>query len=137
MSSGVDKSGPPASTVGSLLRAIAHAPDVAMSELERLPPGARLGPYELVAPIGAGGMGQVYRARDTRLGRDVAVKVLPREYADHPERRRRFEQEARATAVVDHPNLLAIHDVGTDGGVPYLVFELLDGETLRRRLDRG
>jgi serine/threonine protein kinase len=127
----------PASTVGSFLREIARSPDVSLGELERLPAGSRLGPYELVAPIGAGGMGQVYRARDIRLGRDVAVKVLPREYADHPERRRRFEQEARATAIVDHPNLLAVHDAGTEGEIPYIVFELLEGETLRRRMARG
>lgn len=124
-------------TVGSLLREVARAPDVALSEPEQLPAGARLGPYALIAPIGSGGMGQVYRARDTRLGRDVAVKVLPREYADNPDRRRRFEQEARATAVVEHPNVLAIHDAGTENGTPYLVFELLEGETLRQRISRG
>ena len=124
----------PDPTVDSLLREVARAPDV---ELDELQPGSMLGPYELVALIGAGGMGRVFRARDRRLGRDVAIKVLPREYADNPERRRRFEQEARAAAAVDHPNLLAIHDAGTDAGIPYLVFELLEGETLRRRLARG
>jgi hypothetical protein len=134
---GADDPRPSAPTADSFLREIARAPEVSLGEIARLPAGARLGPYELVAPIGAGGMGEVYRARDTRLGRDVAVKVLPREYADHPERRRRFEQEARATAVVDHPNLLAIHDAGTEGEIPYIVFELLEGETLRRRLARG
>ncbi len=129
---------PPDSSVGSLLREIARAPDVSPDELDAtLAPGSTIGSYQVIAPIGAGGMGQVYRARDARLGRDVAIKVLPREYADHPERRRRFEQEARAVAVVDHPNVLAIHDAGTEGGTPYIVFELLEGETLRRRLDRG
>ncbi len=78
-----------------------------------LPPGTRLGPYEIVAPLGAGGMGEVYRARDTRLGRDVAIKVLPAEFAADPERLRRFEQEARAVAALYHPNILAIHDVGS------------------------
>ena len=78
--------------------------------------GVRLGPYEVVAPIGAGGMGEVYRARDTRLGRDVAIKVLPTEFAADPDRLRRFEQEARAVAAVDHPNILAIHDVDLPPG---------------------
>jgi serine/threonine protein kinase len=96
--------------------------------------GTRLGPYEIVAPIGAGGMGEVYKARDTRLEREVALKVLPAAVAIDPERLRRFEQEARATAALNHPNLLAVFDIGTDVGVSYLVSELLDGETLRDRL---
>ncbi|MGD9906799.1 MAG: protein kinase [Vicinamibacterales bacterium] len=100
-----------------------------------LHPGTRLGPYEIVAPLGAGGMGEVYRARDPRLGRDVAVKVLPPGVAD-PERLARFAQEARTIAGLSHPNLLAIFDVGT-GDPPYLVTELLDGETVRTRLERG
>jgi len=100
-------------------------------------PGIRLGPYEIVAPIGAGGMGEVYRARDTRLGRDVAIKVLPPEFADDPERLRRFQQEARAVAALSHPNVLAIHDVGTYEAIPYLVTELLEGESLRDRLKAG
>ncbi len=100
-------------------------------------PGARLGPYEIIAPLGAGGMGEVYRARDTRLGRDVAIKVLPAEFASDPDRLRRFEQEARAVAALDHPNILAIHDVGTHEGAPYLVTELLEGESLRQRLEGG
>ncbi len=99
--------------------------------------GVRIGPYEIVGLLGAGGMGEVYRARDTRLGRDVAIKVLPGEFAADPERLRRFEQEARAVAALDHPNILAIHDVGTHDGVPYLVTELLEGESLRERLARG
>ena len=99
--------------------------------------GARLGPYEIVAPIGAGGMGEVYCARDTRLGRDVAIKVLPGEFAADPERLRRFEQEARAVAALSHPNVLAVYDVGTHEGIPYLVTELLEGESLRDRLRAG
>lgn len=90
-----------------------------------LTPGTRLGPYEILAPIGAGGMGEVYRARDTRLCRDVALKILPEE-AD-ASRRARFEQEARAVAALNHPNIVAVYDVG-DG---YMVGELVDGETLR------
>src|SRR3989475_3414525 len=99
--------------------------------------GTRLGPYEIQAPLGAGGMGEVYRARDTRLGREVAVKVLPGAYSADPERMRRFEQEARAAAALNHPNILAIHDVGTHDGSPYVVSELLDGMTLRERLKGG
>jgi TolB-like protein/Tfp pilus assembly protein PilF len=98
--------------------------------------GTRLGPYEILAPLGAGGMGEVYRARDQRLGREVAVKVLPAEYAADPERLKRFEREARATAALSHPNILAVHDVGTHEGVSYLVEELLEGESLRERLER-
>ena len=103
--------------------------------------GTKLGPYEIVAPLGAGGMGEVYRARDTRLGREVALKVLPESFAHEPERLRRFEQEARAVAALNHPNILAIHDIGTqsDGAdsAPFLVSELLEGETLRAILERG
>jgi tetratricopeptide (TPR) repeat protein len=99
--------------------------------------GSRLGPYEIIALIGAGGMGEVYRARDTRLGRDVAIKVLPAEFAADAERLRRFEREAKATAALSHPNILDVHDVGTVEGVPYLVEELLEGESLRDRLARG
>jgi Tol biopolymer transport system component len=100
-------------------------------------PGTRLGPYEIVAPIGAGGMGEVYRARDTRLGRDVAIKLLPAEFSDDPERLRRFEQEARAVAALSHPHILVLFDVGTHEGSPYLVTELLEGESLRERLQAG
>jgi eukaryotic-like serine/threonine-protein kinase len=102
-----------------------------------LSPRTLLGPYEILAPLGAGGMGEVYRARDTRLGRDVAVKVLPPELASDPDRLRRFEQEARAVAALDHPNILSLHDVGTHAGSPYLVTELLEGESLRARLGGG
>ncbi|HSE62256.1 MAG TPA: serine/threonine-protein kinase, partial [Thermoanaerobaculia bacterium] len=102
-----------------------------------LPPGTRLGPYEIVTPIGAGGMGEVYRARDTRLGRDVAVKVLPASFSTDPDRLRRFEQEARAAGVLNHPNITAVYDVGTVDGTPYVVTELLEGESLRSRLGGG
>jgi len=96
--------------------------------------GTRLGPYEILAPIGAGGMGEVYRARDLKLNRDVAVKVLPEHLADDAEARGRFEREAQAVAALSHPNILAIHDFGIEGGVAYSVTELLEGETLRARL---
>jgi TolB-like protein len=99
--------------------------------------GASLGPYEILGPIGAGGMGEVYRARDRRLGRGVAVKVLPEEAASRPESLRRFEQEARAVAALDHPNILGVHDVGSHEGRPYIVTELLEGESLRERLGSG
>jgi len=99
--------------------------------------GAKLGPYEIVAPLGAGGMGEVYRARDTRLGRDVAIKILPASFASDPERLRRFEQEARAVAALNHPNILAVHDIGTEDGAPFLVTELLEGETVRDRVRGG
>src|ERR1700687_2980595 len=97
--------------------------------------GTRLGPYEIVAPIGAGGMGEVYRARDERLRREVAIKVLPASFSQDPDRLRRFEQEARAAGVLNHPNLTAVHDIGTHEGAPYVVQELLEGETLRSVLD--
>ena len=96
--------------------------------------GIHLGPYLITQPIGAGGMGEVYRARDSRLDRDVAIKVLPTEIARDPDRRARFEREARAVAALTHPNILAIYDVGTHDSTPYLVTELLEGETLRQRL---
>src|SRR5687767_2934157 len=99
--------------------------------------GTRLGSYEIVASLGAGGMGEVYRARDPRLGRDVALKVLPAAFADSEERLRRFEQEARAAGVLSHPNLLTVFDVGTHERQPFIVCELLEGETLRDRLARG
>ncbi|MBI3664901.1 MAG: protein kinase [Acidobacteria bacterium] len=96
--------------------------------------GTQIGPYEIVAPIGAGAMGEVYRAKDARLGREVAVKVLPPALSSDPDRLRRFEQEARAAGMLNHPNILAIYDIGTYEGSPYLVSELLQGETLRDRL---
>jgi aminoglycoside phosphotransferase (APT) family kinase protein len=99
-----------------------------------LAPGTRLGPYEVVAPLGAGGMAEVYRARDTRLGREVAVKVLPPETAAVSGRLPRFEREARAVAALNHPNILALHDIGRQDEIVYAVTELLEGETLRERL---
>ena len=96
--------------------------------------GTRLGPYEILSPLGAGGMGEVYRARDTRLGRDVAVKVLPASFSSDRDRLHRFEQEACAAGALNHPNILSIHDIGTHDGAPYVVSELLEGETLRKRL---
>ena len=99
--------------------------------------GTRLGPYEIVGRLGAGGMGEVYRARDPRIGRDVAIKVLPGEFSADPDRLRRFEQEARAAGALNHPSLLALYDVGTSDIGPYLVSELLDGESLRDRLRAG
>jgi eukaryotic-like serine/threonine-protein kinase len=102
-----------------------------------LAPGAHLGPYEILAPLGAGGMGEVYRARDARLRRDVAIKVLPDSFSSNPDRLRRFEQEAHAAGALNHPNILAIYDIGTHQGSPFLVTELLDGETLRERLQSG
>jgi eukaryotic-like serine/threonine-protein kinase len=99
--------------------------------------GVRLGPYEVAGSIGAGGMGEVYRARDPRLGRDVAIKVLPQHLANDPDALARFEREARAIAALSHPNILAIYDVGSDRGLTYAVMELLEGETLRSRLARG
>ena len=106
-----------------------------------LKPGARLGPYEIVAPLGAGGMGEVFRARDTRLGREVAVKVLPRELAADPDRRLRFQREARAISGLQHANICALFDVGSeptaDGPVDFIVMELLAGETLARRIEKG
>jgi serine/threonine protein kinase/WD40 repeat protein len=99
--------------------------------------GAKLGAYEIVGLLGAGGMGEVYRARDPRLGRDVAVKILPASFSENPERERRFEQEARATATLNHPNILAVYDVGRQDGCPYIVSELLEGESLRDKLRAG
>ena len=99
--------------------------------------GTILGQYEIRSPLGAGGMGEVYRAHDTRLDRDVAIKVLPEYLTSDPERLRRFEQEARATAALNHPNILAVHQMATDNGISYLVEELLEGETLRERLRHG
>src|SRR5271155_4428197 len=102
-----------------------------------LTPDAKLGPYEIVSLLGAGGMGEVYRARDSRLRREVAIKVLPSELSLDSDRMRRFEQEALATAALNHPNILAVFDIGTSEGSPYVVSELLEGETLRERLRGG
>ena len=104
---------------------------------EPLQNGSKLGQYTILARVGAGGMGEVYRARDTRLNRDVAIKVLPSFFSDDPDRLRRFEQEARAAAALNHPNILAVFQMGTYEGAPYLVSELLEGCTLREQLKRG
>ncbi len=100
-------------------------------------PGTQLGPYEVTSPLGAGGMGEVYRARDLRLDRDVAIKVLPDRLANNPETLSRFEREAKAVAALSHPNILAIHDVGVDQSVSFVVMELLQGETLGKRVGRS
>src|SRR6476619_4341890 len=102
-----------------------------------LQPGSRLCPYEVLAAIGAGGMGEVYRAKDPRLGRDVAIKVLPASFSADADRLRRFEQEAQAAGVLNHPNITAVYDTGTHEGAPYVVQELLEGETLRSALAGG
>src|ERR1019366_1504489 len=99
--------------------------------------GTRLGPYEIVAAIGAGGMGEVYRATDARLGRDVAIKVLPESVANDADRRARFEGEAKAVAAPSHPNIINIFAPGLHGAHPFVVMELLDGQTLRDRLTHG
>src|ERR1041384_2850222 len=99
--------------------------------------GTRLGPYEIVEPLGGGGMGEVYRAHDSRLGRDVAIKVLPESVSSDVERLARFEPEARAGAALNHPNILSVFDIGEERGTRYLVSELLEGETLRTRLSEG
>ena len=99
--------------------------------------GTKLGPYEIQSPLGAGGMGEVYRARDSRLGREVALKVLPESFSGDADRLRRFEQEARAVAALNHPNILAIHDIGEQGAAPFIVSELLEGSSLRVELEQG
>src|ERR1700749_4117526 len=100
-----------------------------------IPAGTKLGPYEIQSQIGVGGMGEVYRARDSRLGREVAIKILPESFAKDAERLRRFEQESQAVAALNHPNILAIYDVGARDDSPYLVSELLEGESLRAVLE--
>jgi Tol biopolymer transport system component len=102
-----------------------------------LTPGTKLGPYEIVAPLGAGGMGEVYRARDSRLGRDVAIKVLPQHLSANPEVRARFEREAKTVSSLNHPNICTLFDVGREGETDYLVMELVEGETLSARITRG
>ena len=99
--------------------------------------GAQLGPYQLLSPIGAGGMGEVYKARDTRLDRIVAVKVLSTQLSGMPEARERFEREARAVASLNHPNICVLYDIGNQDGVDFLVMEYLEGETVAQRLQKG
>src|SRR5437867_12872514 len=99
--------------------------------------GTRLGPYEIVSPLGAGGMGEVYKASDTRLNRTVAIKVLPAHFAGDPDMKLRFEREAQTIAGLNHPHICTLHDVGEQDGVRFLVMEHLEGETLADRLTRG
>ena len=124
--------------VESLLAAHEHAGSTFLEvPVVALRPGAKLGTYAIVKMVGAGGMGEVYRARDTVLGREVAIKILPPIFSRDADRLRRFEQEARAAAALNHPNILSIHQLGTHEGAPYLVSEFLEGEILRSRLERG
>lgn len=102
-----------------------------------LAPGTQLGPYEITAPLGAGGMGEVYRAKDTRLGRDVAIKILPKEMSADAMRKQRFEREAKTISGLNHPNICVLYDVGSQNGLDYLVMECLEGETLAQRLEKG
>src|SRR5438034_2782568 len=113
------------------------APAVRYSIPMPLTMGTRLGPYEVIAPVGAGGMGEVYRARDTRLGRDVAVKVLPARLSESAEARARFEREARVVSGLNHPHICVLHDLGREGEIDYLVMELVEGESLAERIARG
>jgi len=100
-------------------------------------PGARLGPYEIISPLGAGGMGEVYRAKDPRLKREVAVKVLSAEVLGDAERLKRFQREAEAISALNHPNILSVYDTGSENGTPYIVSELIEGESLRKFLQKG
>src|SRR5215471_18972513 len=109
---------------------------IAASQLP-LQPGIKLGPYEIVSPLGAGGMGEVYKATDTRLNRTVAIKVLPPHFADSPEMKQRFDREAQTVAALNHPNICTLYDVGRQGGIDFLVMEYLEGETLAARIQRG
>src|ERR1700682_2026782 len=102
-----------------------------------LSPGDKLGPYEIIEPIGKGGMGEVYKARDTRLDRTVAVKALPEHLAKREDLRARFEREPRAVASLKHPNICVLHDIGSQDGAGYMVMELLEGETLASRIEKG
>src|SRR5438874_7993011 len=99
--------------------------------------GTKIGPYEVLAPLGAGGMGEVYRAKDTRLGRDVAIKILPKDMSADPERKQRFQREAKTISSLNHPNICTLHDIGSQDGLDYLVMECVEGETLAKRLEKG
>src|ERR1700726_799392 len=99
--------------------------------------GTKLGPYEIVAPLGAGGMGEVYRAKDTRLDRTVAIKILPAHLSSDPVRKQRFEREAKTISSLNHPHICVLHDVGSQDGVDYLVMECVEGETLAKRLEKA
>jgi eukaryotic-like serine/threonine-protein kinase len=102
-----------------------------------LPSGTKLGPYEVLEPLGAGGMGEVYRARDTRLDRTIAIKILPAQFSSDPVHKQRFEREAKAISSLNHPHICTLHDVGHQDGIDYLVMECLEGETLAKRLEKG
>jgi serine/threonine protein kinase len=102
-----------------------------------LPSGTKLGPYEILSALGAGGMGEVYRGRDTRLERDVAIKVLPSNLSSDPSLKQRLEREAKAVSKLSHPHICTLHDIGHQDGVDFLVMELLEGETLEQRLTKG
>src|SRR5271169_3536154 len=99
--------------------------------------GTKLGPYEIQAALGAGGMGEVYRARDTRLERTVAIKILPAQFSADPVRKQRFEREAKTISSLNHPNICTLHDIGHEDGIDYLVMECVEGETLAKRLEKG
>ena len=102
-----------------------------------LDPGTTLGPYEILSPIGAGGMGEVYKARDTRLDRTVAVEVLPEHVAADPDLKQRFEREAKTISSLNHPHICTLHDIGSRDGIDFLVMEYLEGDTLAQRLEKG
>src|SRR5206468_9143684 len=122
---------------GSLADHSGRRLDVSRGEEMTLAAGSRLGPYEVLSPLGAGGMGEVYKARDTRLDRTVAVKVLPQHTSSSPEARQRFEREAKTISQLSHPHICALHDVGREGETEYIVMEYLEGETLADRLLKG
>src|SRR5215468_10178025 len=102
-----------------------------------LVPGNKLGPFEIVSPLGAGGMGEVYRGHDTRLGRTVAIKILPSQFSADAVRKQRFEREAKTISQLNHPNICTLHDIGSQDGIDYLVMEFVEGETLAKRLEKG
>src|SRR5215813_4479224 len=102
-----------------------------------LAPGAKLGPYEILSPLGAGGMGEVYRARDPRLEREIAIKILPANLSSDPNLRQRLEREAKAVSKLSHPHICTLHDIGRQDGIDFLVMELVEGETLEQRLMKG
>src|SRR5262249_34837945 len=126
-----------AGTGGSNPSSSARGSEPKRNEALTLPAGTRLGPYEIVAPLGTGGMGEVYRARDERLGRDVAVKVLPAELAENAERLKRFEKEARSASALNHQNIVTVFDIGSTDGVSWIAMERVEGETLRKLLALG
>src|SRR6202047_2546661 len=102
-----------------------------------LAPGAKLGPYQITAPLGAGGMGEVYRAHDTRLERTVAIKILPAQFSSDPVSKQRFDREAKTISSLNHPHICVLYDVGHQDGTDYLVMECVEGETLAKRLEKG